>query len=86
MFRSAIDAGTGWGIALAVIAAVNSVIAFYYYFRVVVQMWLRDPATEDRSRVGIPAALGLAMVLTSAFVVVVGIYPQVVARIGEMAF
>jgi NADH-quinone oxidoreductase subunit N len=86
MFRSAIDAGTGWGIALAVIAAINSVIAFYYYFRVVVQMWLRDPATEDRSRVGIPAALGLAMGLMSAFVIVVGIYPQVVARIGEMAF
>ena len=32
MFRSIIDAGTGWAIALAVIAAVNSVIAFFYYF------------------------------------------------------
>ena len=27
MFRSIIEAGTGWGIALAVIAAVNSVIS-----------------------------------------------------------
>jgi NADH-quinone oxidoreductase subunit N len=86
MFRSAIDAGTGWGIALAVIAAVNSVIAFFYYFRVVVQMWFHDPATEDRSTVRIPAALGLAMGLMTAVVLVVGIYPQVFARIGEMAF
>ena len=35
MFRSIIDAGTGWGVTLAVIAAVNSVIAFFYYFGVV---------------------------------------------------
>ncbi len=33
MFRSIIDAGTGWAIALGVIAAVNSVIAFFYYAR-----------------------------------------------------
>src|SRR6185369_14069098 len=79
MFRSAVDAGTGWGISLAIIAAVNSVIAFFYYFRPVVQMWFHDPATEDRSTVRIPAALGLAMGLMSIFVIVVGIYPQVVA-------
>src|SRR5262249_17410992 len=36
MFRSIIDAGTGWGTTLAVVAAVNSVIAFFYYFRPVV--------------------------------------------------
>jgi NADH-quinone oxidoreductase subunit N len=86
MFRSAIDAGTGWGIALAVIAAVNSVIAFFYYFRVVVQMWFHDPATADRSSVRVPPALGVAMALMTTVVLVVGIYPQVFARIGEMAF
>ena len=51
MFRSIINAGTAWGITLAVIAAVNSVIAFVYYFRVVVQMWFKEPAGADRSRI-----------------------------------
>ena len=52
MFRSIIDAGTGWGYALAVIAAVNSVIAFFYYFAVVRKMWFEEPAEGvDRSAI-----------------------------------
>jgi NADH-quinone oxidoreductase subunit N len=86
MFRSIINAGTAWGITLAVIAAVNSVIAFVYYFRVVVQMWFKEPAGADRSRIVIPAPLSIAMGLTATIVVVVGIYPQLFARVGELAF
>jgi len=86
MFRSIVDAGTGWGIALAVIAAVNSVIAFFYYFRVVVQMWFRPVATEDRSPIVIPQALSVALGLTAIVVVVIGIYPQIFAKVGELSF
>jgi NADH-quinone oxidoreductase subunit N len=86
MFRSIIDAGTAWGVALAVIAAVNSVIAFVYYFRVVVQMWFKEPATDDRSKLLMPAPLSIAIGLTAAVVVVVGIYPQLFARVGDLAF
>jgi NADH-quinone oxidoreductase subunit N len=86
MFRSIIDAGSGWAITLAVIAAVNSVIAFFYYFRVVVQMWFRDPAGDDRTPIRIPHPLGVAIGLMTAVVVVIGVYPQLFAKIGEMAF
>jgi NADH-quinone oxidoreductase subunit N len=87
MFRSIIDAGTGWGYTLAVIAAVNSVIAFFYYFAVVRKMWFDEPAEgTDRSSIRVPAALTGAIALTGAVVVIVGIYPQVFARIGERAF
>jgi NADH-quinone oxidoreductase subunit N len=87
MFRSIIDAGTGWGIALGVIAAVNSVIAFFYYFRVVVQMWFHEPAEGvDRSPVRVPAALGVALTLTATVVLIIGIYPNVFARVGSYAF
>ena len=44
MFRSIIDAGTGWAIALGVIAAVNSVIAFFYYARPIRAMMFHEPA------------------------------------------
>ena len=88
MFRSIIDAGTGWAIALAIIAAVNSVIAFFYYFRVIVQMWFRPVAdeVEDRTPIAIPQALVVAISLTAVIVVVVGIYPQLFAQVGDLSF
>jgi NADH-quinone oxidoreductase subunit N len=85
MFRSIIDAGGPWGISLAVIAAVNSVIAFFYYFRPIVQMWMR-PAPADQREIHVPYALTLAIGLTTIAVVVIGVYPQIFARVGEAAF
>src|SRR4029077_15928371 len=86
MFRSIIDAGTGWGVALGVIAAVNSVIAFFYYFGVVRQMWFAEPADgEERTPIRVPPALAGAIAITGAVVVVIGVYPQLFARIGERA-
>jgi NADH-quinone oxidoreductase subunit N len=86
MFRAIIDAGTGWAIALGIIAAVNSVIAFFYYARPIRAMIFHAPATEDRTPIVIPQPLFAAIALTVAVVVVVGIYPQVFARVGELAF
>ena len=87
MFRSIIDAGTGWGITLAVIAAVNSVIAFFYYFAVVREDVVRRARRRhDRSPIRVPAALAGAIALMGAVVVIIGIYPQLFARIGERAF
>jgi NADH-quinone oxidoreductase subunit N len=86
MFRSIIDAGTGWAIALGVMAAVNSVIAFFYYARPIRAMIFHSPATEDRSPLVIPQPLVVAIALTAAVVVVVGVYPQLFARVGELAF
>jgi len=86
MFRSIIDAGTGWGIALAIIAAVNSVVAFFYYFAVVRRMWFAEPAEGDRTAIRVPPALAGAIAMMGVVVVVIGIYPQLFARIGERAF
>jgi NADH-quinone oxidoreductase subunit N len=86
MFRAIIDAGTGWAIALAIIAAVNSVIAFFYYARPIRAMIFHPPATEDRTPFVIPQPLFAAIALSVAVVVVVGIYPQIFARVGELAF
>jgi NADH-quinone oxidoreductase subunit N len=86
MFRSIIDAGTGWAIALGIIAAVNSVIAFFYYARPIRAMIFHEPTAEDRTPIVVPQALVAAIALTSAIVVVVGIYPQLFARVGQLAF
>ena len=74
---------------LGVIAAVGSVIAFFYYAAVARKMWFHDPLPEyaptgaaGRS----PPRSTVAIGITAAVVVVVGIYPQFFARIGELAF
>ncbi len=86
MFRAVIEAGGTWAVVLAVIAAVNSVIAFFYYSNVIRQMWFRPPAEEQGAGViRVPPALAGAIGVTSAITVVIGVYPQIFARVGELA-
>ncbi|MCZ7527597.1 MAG: NADH-quinone oxidoreductase subunit N [Acidimicrobiia bacterium] len=84
MFRAVLDAGGSAAVTLGVIAAVNSVIAFFYYAGVVRQIWYREPVGEVRP-LAVPPALAAAIGLTAAAVVVIGVYPQLVARVGALA-
>jgi NADH-quinone oxidoreductase subunit N len=88
MFRAVFEAGTTAAVVLGVIAAVNSVIAFFYYAGVARQMWFRDPAEvpATAARPGVPVALSAAMALSLVVVLVIGVYPQLFARVGELAF
>jgi NADH-quinone oxidoreductase subunit N len=88
MFRSVLSVSGAWGISLAVVAAVNSVIAFVYYAKVVKAAWF-DPVPEDvpagalrDETVGPP--LRLALGLTTLGVVVIGVFPGIVAHLGEL--
>jgi NADH-quinone oxidoreductase subunit N len=87
MFRAVFAADSPSAVVLGVIAAVGSVIAFFYYAAVARRMWFHDPAPDSGSaRKQVPAALSVAIGLTVAIVVVVGVYPQLFARVGELAF
>jgi NADH-quinone oxidoreductase subunit N len=88
MFRAVFDAHTASSVVLGVIAAVMSVVAFFYYAAVARKMWFHDPAPEYavEAKRPIPAALTVAIGLTTLVVIVVGIYPQFFARVGELAF
>jgi NADH-quinone oxidoreductase subunit N len=83
MFRSAVEAGGGWGYSLAIIAGANSVIAAYYYLNVVRGMWFR-PAPEGAEAVRMPAPLVAAITICTTGVVAVGVYPQLFGRIAEL--
>ncbi len=88
MFKAVMGAlDSGWGIALAIIAAINAVIALYYYARVVKTMYM-DPVPETapiETSGSEPVArpLLLALGLTAFVVVVAGFFPQVLAWLGE---
>jgi NADH-quinone oxidoreductase subunit N len=70
---STVDAGLVW---LAVAIALNAALAAFYYLRVVVYMYMRDPEAEpaevERSGVG-----RLALVLSVAGVLLLGIFPGI---------
>jgi NADH-quinone oxidoreductase subunit N len=70
-FRAVVEADTGWGYALAVVMAVNSVIALGYYANVAKEMWMNPAPDGDETPVRVPvslsAALGITAVLTLAF-------------------
>jgi NADH-quinone oxidoreductase subunit N len=85
MFKAVLDAGDTAAVVLGVVAAVNSVIALFYYAGVARQMWMSPVPDEDRTPVPVPAPLFGALVLTAGATLVVGFVPNVVGRFGELA-
>jgi NADH-quinone oxidoreductase subunit N len=87
MFRAVFAADTTAAVVLGVIAAVNSVIAFFYYSGVVRRLWFDEPAEGVERETGrLPLGLTAAMGLMTAVILVVGVYPQFFARLGQIAF
>lgn len=86
-FKAVLDAGTGWAYALAIIGAVNSVIAFGYYGNVMREIWMRPvPADVDASaRVRTPAPLVAALTLTGVATLVLGVLPGLITRFGTLS-
>jgi len=84
VFNAVLSAGTTAGAVLAVIGAVNSVIAFGYYGRVMRAMWMSDAPDGDTSPIRVPQSLFLVLGLTTAATLLIGIVPQVVLRYGDL--
>ncbi|MDQ3641315.1 MAG: NADH-quinone oxidoreductase subunit N [Actinomycetota bacterium] len=85
IFRAVLDAGTSWALLLGVVAAVNSVIALFYYAAVAREMWMSPVPDGDRTPIRVPAPLITALGITAAIVIVVGVYPQAFANFGDLA-
>ncbi|MBA2338336.1 MAG: NADH-quinone oxidoreductase subunit N, partial [Acidimicrobiia bacterium] len=91
MFSAVLGVGSGWATALAVIAAVNSVVAFYFYARVIKAAWFDPVPTwvpagrlKGMARQVAPP-LRFALILTAIGVLAAGFYPPLASTIGEMA-
>ncbi len=80
---AAVEAG-GWPAALAVLAMLNAAAAAFYYLRVVVYMYMREPAIEGRAAAPGPlfrTGLAAATIGTLAF----GLFPAVLTAVGNAA-
>jgi len=77
VFARAVEAGY---VMLVVLAVLGSVVSAYYYLRVIVFMYMRDPAGESSVEpLGVIQQLGL--VLASAPIVVFGVFPNVLVSL-----
>lgn len=81
VFAATIEAGF---YMLAIAAAVNSVVAAFYYFRVVKAMYLMPE--ESESEIVFEAPLKVALGLTLAGTVLVGIFPQAILSVIDTIF
>ena len=72
IFRSAVEAGQIW---LVIIGAINTAISAFYYLRVVVAMYMREPEAE-LDFPPYPRLLIITLTLAAIGVVLVGILPS----------
>ena len=80
IFGAAVNSDLAW---LAVFGVVNSVISAYYYLRVVKVMYLLPAPIEERLSSGLP--IRLALLGTTAAVLVFGVYPTPLLKLATTA-
>jgi NADH-quinone oxidoreductase subunit N len=78
VFNAALESNLIW---LAILLALNSVIGAYYYLRVIVVMYMREPATEIAAE-PVPWTLSAVLWIAAAGTVFAGLFP---ARIIDFA-
>ena len=72
IFRSAVESGLIW---LSIIGLVTTVVSFYYYLQVIVQMYMREPK-EEFNDLDIAPGLGTALIVTAILTLYLGILPS----------
>ncbi|PKL52241.1 MAG: NADH-quinone oxidoreductase subunit N [Nitrospira bacterium HGW-Nitrospira-1] len=80
IFLSAINAGYTW---LVIIAVMFSAISAYFYLRIVMYMYMKEP--KETVRLSTSPALALALAITAAAVLIIGVLPSAVVNFARIA-
>jgi len=75
IFKAAVSSHLLW---LAVLMALNSVIGAYYYLRVIVVMYMREPSAETAALgpVRFPIGVNVVVLITFVGTILFGVYPN----------
>jgi NADH-quinone oxidoreductase subunit N len=84
VFMSAVEAGLPW---LAAVALIFAVISAYYYLRLVMVMYMREPSdlSSTSPRMVMTPALSIVLACAVAGVVIFGIYPNPLVNFAMQA-
>ncbi|MBI4933269.1 MAG: NADH-quinone oxidoreductase subunit N [Actinobacteria bacterium] len=84
-FRAVVDAGGGWGYSIAVIGAVNAVIATAYYIMLMREMWMKPVPDGDVTPITVKPPVMAALAITGILTVLFGVLPGVISKFGELS-
>ena len=82
LFFAAIKADYIW---LSIIAILMSLISLYYYLKIIVFMWFKEPENEIEET-EISSSYSIALFIGSALTFILGIYPQLFFTIFKTTF
>ena len=74
-FNAVLTARSSWGYSIAVIAAINVVIATAYYVTVMREMWMKPAPDGDVTPVRVHGSIKAALAITGVATVVLGVLP-----------
>ena len=77
IFSAAISAGY---VGLTIVAVIAAVVSVYYYLNVLVKMYFSEP-DQELGDITVSRSTGLAIVLSSLGVILMGVVPSIVMRI-----
>jgi NADH-quinone oxidoreductase subunit N len=80
IFMSAINAGYTW---LVLIAVMFSAISAYFYLRIVMYMYMKEP--KETVQLSTSPGVGLALAITVIAVLLIGILPSTIASFAKSA-
>lgn len=80
LFMSAVKAGYTW---LAIVAVIFSAVSAYFYLRVVMYMYMKEPKEEVALSTSMPA--GIAIAITAIAVIIIGIFPSGIIEFARMS-
>jgi NADH-quinone oxidoreductase subunit N len=74
-FKAVLEARTGWGDTIAVIAALNTVVSAAYYVLIMREMWMKPAPDGDETPVRVPRNLVAALTITAVATLAFGLLP-----------
>ena len=83
-FRAVLDAAGGWGYTIAIVGAVNAVIATAYYVNVMREMWMKPAPDGDVTPIKVHGSVQAALVICGVATLVLGVLPGLIAKVGAI--
>jgi NADH-quinone oxidoreductase subunit N len=75
VFKAALDGGLVW---LTILGLLNSAVAAYYYLRIIVVMYMYEPAETVEGLQPLGSAMSAALWISAAATLVLGIFPGLI--------
>ncbi len=84
LFMAAVNAGLAW---LALVGLVFAAISAFYYLRVVMVMYMREPSSEQElnTRLALSPSVSVVLAFAVAGVVLLGVYPGPLVSVADLS-